>query len=121
MEQEVSEEPTDPGGRDEGEREGTESLADRPNPFWSDRATEEFLLRQARPLGLAEYDDRQLEPDYAVSDDTGLWKQLVYVTLAHSLKEANGSQLTPPREECLRAYLQFLPGQGARFGRIMLL
>ena len=39
-----------------------------PNPFWSDRATEEFILRQARPLGLAEYDDQQLEPDYAASE-----------------------------------------------------
>ena len=39
-----------------------------PNPFWSERATEEFRLRQARPLELAEYDDRQLEPDYNGSE-----------------------------------------------------
>ena len=38
--------------------------AEEPNPFWSERATEEFRLRQARPLGLAEYDERQLEPEY---------------------------------------------------------
>ena len=42
--------------------------AEVPNPFWSDRAADEFILRQARPLELAEYDDRQLEPDYAASD-----------------------------------------------------
>ena len=35
-----------------------------PNPFWSDRAVEEFRLQQARPLQLSEFDDRQLEPEY---------------------------------------------------------
>ena len=50
----------------EGTVEGTGE--EQPHPFWSERATEEFRLRQARPLGLAEYDDRSLEPDYAASD-----------------------------------------------------
>ena len=45
----------------EGERARS---AEEPNPFCSERATEEFRLRQARPLGLAEFDDRQLEPEY---------------------------------------------------------
>ena len=42
--------------------------SEQPNPCWSERITEEFRLRQARPLGLAEYDDRQLEPDYNGSE-----------------------------------------------------
>ena len=36
----------------------------QPNPFWSERASDEFRLQQARPLQLAEFDDRQVEPDY---------------------------------------------------------
>ena len=42
--------------------------SDEPNPFWSERATEEFRIRQARPLGLAEYDDEQVEPQYYGSE-----------------------------------------------------
>ena len=42
--------------------------SDEPNPFWSERATEEFRIRQARPLGLAEYDDEHVEPQYYGSE-----------------------------------------------------
>ena len=53
------------------------AVAELPNPFWSDRATDEFILRQARPLELAEYDDRQIEPDYAASEEKSApWKFL---------------------------------------------
>ena len=41
-----------------------ESEDSGPNPFWSERAAEEFRLQRARPLGLAEFDDRQLDPEY---------------------------------------------------------
>ena len=73
MEQGDSTELAEPAEREEGEPEDADgpaetALPEQPNPFWSDRAAEEFRLRQARPLGLAEYDDRQLEPDYAASD-----------------------------------------------------
>ena len=73
MENEGLVEPTGQGGQDEGaldeDNPPPEGTGDgQPNPFWSERATEEFRLRQARPLGLAEYDDRLLEPDYAASD-----------------------------------------------------
>ena len=44
------------------------SGSDNPNPFWSDRAIEEFRIRQARPLGLAEYDEEQREPEYFGSE-----------------------------------------------------
>ena len=44
--------------------EGPPGGTEQPNPFWSERASDEFRLQQARPLQLAEYDDRQAEPDY---------------------------------------------------------
>ena len=73
MDQGVLAEQAEPEGRETDDPENAEGAAEsaapeQPNPFWSDRAAEEFRLRQARPLGLAEYDDRQLEPDYAASD-----------------------------------------------------
>ena len=40
------------------------STSPQPNPFWSERVAEEFRIRKARPLELAEYDDEQAEPDY---------------------------------------------------------
>ena len=43
---------------------------EEPNPFWSERASDEFRLQRARPLQLAEFDDRQLDPGY--ESDTGL-------------------------------------------------
>ena len=42
--------------------------SDNPNPFWSDRAIEEFRIRQARPLALAEFDEEQREPEYFGSE-----------------------------------------------------
>ena len=42
--------------------------SDNPNPFWSDRAIEEFRIRQARPMALAEFDDEQREPEYFGSE-----------------------------------------------------
>ena len=73
MDQESSPDETVQGGQEDeipGEPEDSaeRTAAEQPNPFWSERATEEFRLRQARPLGLAEYDDQLLEPDYAASE-----------------------------------------------------
>ena len=44
------------------------SGSDHPNPFWSDRAVEELRIRQAWPLGLAEFDEDQREPEYFGSE-----------------------------------------------------
>ena len=59
-------------GTSEPARESTQEAAtsgsEQPNPFWSERASDEFRLRQSRPLGLAEFDDVQLEPDYQASE-----------------------------------------------------
>ena len=52
----------------ESAQDAATSGTDQPNPFWSERASDEFRLRQARPLGLAEFDDVQLEPDYQASE-----------------------------------------------------
>ena len=47
-----------------GTTDSVTGTGEGPNPFWSERAVEEFRLQRARPLGLAEFDDRQLEPEY---------------------------------------------------------
>ena len=69
---ESSEAAVEPSREDPAGSEGVSSGLDNstaaevvePNPFWSDRAADEFRLQRARPLGLAEYDDQQLEPEY---------------------------------------------------------
>ena len=40
------------------------SGSDNPNPLWSEHAIEEYRIRQARPLELAEFDEEQREPEY---------------------------------------------------------
>ena len=52
-----------------GREEAATGAQEEPNPFWSERASDEFRLQRARPLQLAEFDDRQLEPGY--ESDTG--------------------------------------------------
>ena len=55
-----------PAGRDDA----ATGAQEEPNPFCSERASDEFRLQRARPLQLAEFDDRQLDPGY--ESDTGL-------------------------------------------------
>ena len=59
------------GLEDDRASPGTEAASgsENPNPFWSDRAVEEFRIRQARPLGLAEFDEEQREPEYFGSEN----------------------------------------------------
>ena len=45
------------------------SSSENPNPFWSQRVIDEFRIRQARPLGLAEYDEQEREPEYFGSEN----------------------------------------------------
>ena len=65
---EAAGETADSGGQREQlteEAESAEARAslDMPNFLGSERASDEFRLRQARPLELGEHDDRQLEPN----------------------------------------------------------
>ena len=56
------EEPAGSEGVNSGLDNSTAREVVEPNPFWSDRAADEFRLQRARPLRLAEYDDQQ--PEY---------------------------------------------------------
>ena len=102
MDQEVAPDETVQGGQEDG-IPGESAVAtggaaaEQPNPFWSERATEEFRLRQARPLELTEYDDQSLEPDYAASEaaHSGGFRSLGAASVRAQSPHLQGSERQP--------------------------
>ena len=130
MDQETSPDETVQGGQEDevpGEAEApTErTAAEQPNPFWSEQATEEFRLRQARTLGLAEstiscWNRITLRPILRVVVDSGLWKQPVFEPRALIFREVSVSKLRILKGGYPQGFLRFFQGPGVQQGKTML-